>query len=265
VLVVLVIQRFGRVLVRRSVNSESQLFVAVLLALFLAALGAGLVGVEKIVGAFLAGLAVNAVLPDGRVKEQVVFIGATLFIPVFFIDLGLLLNLPVEKFDLADWIVNFSCETPRNGSMPRKPAKPSTSGRSARPTHTISDCRFARCSIIAPRNYLDVPPPWHATTFPTPPPFPPNAEVVARDPALPGVFDDPGPPASPTAGVPMPHAPLPPQGQAAVSTAFDPPRTPESPGPHTSLAAWRVLPTTACSPSPFSPLFIAQPEGGALA
>eukprot|EP00962_Isochrysis_galbana_P008213 scaffold2244_cov91-Isochrysis_galbana.AAC.1 len=33
--------------------------------------------------------------------------------------------------------------------MPRKPAKPSTSGRSARPTHTISDCRFARCSIIA--------------------------------------------------------------------------------------------------------------------
>jgi Kef-type K+ transport system membrane component KefB/nucleotide-binding universal stress UspA family protein len=94
-LVVLLITRFGRLLVQRSVNSDSQLFVAVLLALFAAALGAGVAGVEKIVGAFLAGLAVNAVLPDGRVKEQVVFVGATLFIPVFFIDLGLLLDVPV--------------------------------------------------------------------------------------------------------------------------------------------------------------------------
>ena len=94
-LVVLLITRFGRVLVQRSVNSDSQLFVAVLLALFVAALGAGVAGVEKIVGAFLAGLAVNAVLPEGRVKEQVVFVGATLFIPVFFIDLGLLLDVPV--------------------------------------------------------------------------------------------------------------------------------------------------------------------------
>lgn len=94
-LVLLLITRFGRVLVQRSVNSDSQLFVAVLLALFAAALGAGVAGVEKIVGAFLAGLAVNAVLPEGRVKEQVVFVGATLFIPVFFIDLGLLLDVPV--------------------------------------------------------------------------------------------------------------------------------------------------------------------------
>ena len=90
---------------------------------------------------------------------------------------------------------------------------------------------MATRSRVTPRKYLDTPPPWHATTFPTPPPFPPNAEVVARGPVLPGVFDDPGPPASPTAGVPMPHAPPPPQGQAAVTTAFDPPRTPESPVP----------------------------------
>ena len=93
-LVVLVIQRLGRALVQRSVNNDSQLFVAVLLALFLASLGAELAGVETIVGAFLAGLAVNAVLPEGRVKEQVIFVGAALFIPIFFIDLGLLLNLP---------------------------------------------------------------------------------------------------------------------------------------------------------------------------
>ena len=92
--VVLVIQRLGRRLVRRSANNDSQLFVLVLLAVFLAALAAELAGVEKIVGAFLAGLAVNAVLPQGRVKEQVIFVGGTLFIPVFFIDLGLMLDLP---------------------------------------------------------------------------------------------------------------------------------------------------------------------------
>jgi Kef-type K+ transport system membrane component KefB/nucleotide-binding universal stress UspA family protein len=93
-LVVLLIQRLGRPLVRRNVNNDSQLFVLVLLAVFLAALAAELAGVEKIVGAFLAGLAVNGVLPEGRVKEQVIFVGASLFIPIFFIDLGLLLNLP---------------------------------------------------------------------------------------------------------------------------------------------------------------------------
>ena len=100
-LVLLLIQRLGRPLVQRSVNNDSQLFVAVLLALFLAALGAELAGVEKIVGAFLAGLAVNAVLPEGRVKEQVIFVGAALFIPIFFIDLGLLLNLPAFLGTLA--------------------------------------------------------------------------------------------------------------------------------------------------------------------
>ncbi|QVL54433.1 MAG: cation:proton antiporter [Cyanobium sp. M30B3] len=93
-LVLVLIQRLGRPLVRRNVNNDSQLFVLVLLAVFLAALAAELSGVEKIVGAFLAGLAVNGVLPEGRVKEQVIFVGASLFIPIFFIDLGLLLNLP---------------------------------------------------------------------------------------------------------------------------------------------------------------------------
>lgn len=100
-LVVLVITRVGKTLVQRNVNNDSPLFVAVLLAVFLAALAAELAGVEKIVGAFLAGLAVNAVLPEGRVKEQVIVVGATLFIPVFFIDLGLMLNLPVFARTMA--------------------------------------------------------------------------------------------------------------------------------------------------------------------
>ncbi len=91
--VVLGIRWLGRRLVLRGISDENRMVLAVLVALFLASLGAELAGVEKIVGAFLAGLAVNSVLPEGRVKEQVIFVGGVLFIPIFFIDLGLLLDL----------------------------------------------------------------------------------------------------------------------------------------------------------------------------
>ena|GEM_PF-121457 len=91
--VVFGIRWLGQKLVMRGINDENRMVLAVLVALFLASLGAELAGVEKIVGAFLAGLAVNSVLPEGRVKEQVIFVGGVLFIPIFFIDLGLLLDV----------------------------------------------------------------------------------------------------------------------------------------------------------------------------
>ncbi len=100
--VVLGIRMIGRHLWMRSVIDENRVFLAVLLTLFVASLGAELAGVEKIVGAFLAGLAVNSVLPEGKVKEQVIFVGGALFIPIFFIHLGLLLDLG----SLADSISN---------------------------------------------------------------------------------------------------------------------------------------------------------------
>ena len=100
--VVLGIQMIGRHLWMRNVIDENRVFLAVLLTLFVASLGAELAGVEKIVGAFLAGLSVNSVLPEGKVKEQVIFVGGALFIPIFFIHLGLLLDLG----SLADSISN---------------------------------------------------------------------------------------------------------------------------------------------------------------
>ena len=100
--VVIGIRMIGRHLWMRNVIDENRVFLAVLLTLFVASLGAELAGVEKIVGAFLAGLAVNSVLPEGKVKEQVIFVGGALFIPIFFIHLGLLLDLG----SLADSISN---------------------------------------------------------------------------------------------------------------------------------------------------------------
>lgn len=84
----------GKEFFRRSGDEEGNQFLFVLLAVFLAAVGAQLIGVEKIVGAFLAGLAVNDAVGEGSVKEKVVFVGSVLFIPIFFVDLGLLIDVP---------------------------------------------------------------------------------------------------------------------------------------------------------------------------
>ncbi|WP_414752870.1 cation:proton antiporter [Anabaena sp. CCY 9910] len=84
----------GREFFRRSGDDEGNKFLFVLLTVFLAAVVAQMIGIEKILGAFLAGLAVNEAVGEGPVKEKIVFVGSVLFIPIFFINLGLLIDLP---------------------------------------------------------------------------------------------------------------------------------------------------------------------------
>ncbi|MDZ8025141.1 MAG: cation:proton antiporter [Nostoc sp. DedQUE01] len=84
----------GKEFFRRSGDDEGNKFLFVLLSVFLAAVGAQLIEVDKIVGAFLVGLAVNEAVGEGPVKEKVVFIGSVLFIPIFFVDIGLAIDLP---------------------------------------------------------------------------------------------------------------------------------------------------------------------------
>ncbi len=84
----------GKEFFRRSGDEQGNQFLFILLALFIASVGAQLVGVDKIVGAFLAGLAVNDVLGHSPVREKVEFVGSVLFIPCFFVDMGLLINIP---------------------------------------------------------------------------------------------------------------------------------------------------------------------------
>ncbi|MBD2083129.1 cation:proton antiporter [Leptolyngbya sp. FACHB-17] len=94
--------RAGREFFRRSGDDEGNQFLFVLLAVFLASVGAQLIGVEKIVGAFLSGLAVNRVVGNSPVKEKVVFVGSVLFIPIFFVDMGLLIRIPAFIQSLID-------------------------------------------------------------------------------------------------------------------------------------------------------------------
>ncbi len=84
----------GKEYFRRTGDEESNQFLFVMLAVFLVAVGAQLINVDKIVGAFLAGLAVNDVVGQGPVEEKVEFVGSTLFIPFFFVGMGLLIDIP---------------------------------------------------------------------------------------------------------------------------------------------------------------------------
>lgn len=84
----------GKQYFRRTGDQESNQFLFILLAVFLASVGAQLINVDKIVGAFLAGLAVNDVVGRSPVEEKVEFVGSTLFIPCFFVGMGLLLDIP---------------------------------------------------------------------------------------------------------------------------------------------------------------------------
>ncbi len=82
--------RVGK-LIFKTVHSRAVEFQFVIVALFIAAFTAELIGVHEVVGAFLAGLAVNSMLPrHSPVAGHVLFIGESFFIPVFLLYSGLI-------------------------------------------------------------------------------------------------------------------------------------------------------------------------------
>jgi Kef-type K+ transport system membrane component KefB len=71
-------------------------FIFVLSIVFLAAFLAQLAGVEAIIGAFVAGLALNRLIPRTSVLfNRLEFIGNALFIPFFLISVGMLVDIGV--------------------------------------------------------------------------------------------------------------------------------------------------------------------------
>ena len=72
-------------------------FLFILVALTAAALVADRAGIEGIVGAFFAGLALNRLVPArSRLMEQIEFVGGVLLIPFFLLSTGMLID--PEKF-----------------------------------------------------------------------------------------------------------------------------------------------------------------------
>ncbi len=71
-------------------------YVFVLALVFLAGVLAELAGVEPIIGAFLAGLAINRLIPsNSALMSRIEFVGNAIFIPFFLISVGMLVDLSV--------------------------------------------------------------------------------------------------------------------------------------------------------------------------
>lgn len=71
-------------------------YLYLLCVLFASAFLAEVAGIEPMVGAFMAGLALNSLVPSSSVlMNRTVFIGNTIFIPFFLIGVGMIVNLGV--------------------------------------------------------------------------------------------------------------------------------------------------------------------------
>jgi Kef-type K+ transport system membrane component KefB len=79
-------------LIGRMNDSKEGQFLVMLLSVAVAGIGAELINLEGIIGAFLAGLALNRAVHHSPAKEELEFLGNTLFIPVFFVTVGFLIN-----------------------------------------------------------------------------------------------------------------------------------------------------------------------------
>lgn len=89
-LVILGLPRAGKLFFQRFTSGAIE-FQFVLVALFTAALLAEQIGMHAIVGAFLAGLAINSTLPaQSPVVGRVLFLGESFFIPIFLMYIGMI-------------------------------------------------------------------------------------------------------------------------------------------------------------------------------
>lgn len=98
--------RVGRWFFRNERAGAVAEYAFILTALFGGAFLARVAGVEAIIGAFLAGLALNRLLPDrSLLANRLQFVGEAFFIPFFLLSVGMLADVRVLAGDLRVWIV----------------------------------------------------------------------------------------------------------------------------------------------------------------
>ncbi|QLC64877.1 cation:proton antiporter [Flavobacterium sp. LPB0248] len=77
----------------KTVDDKISQYLFVLVMIYLAALLAELAGIESIIGAFFAGLALNKLIPHtSSLMNRVEFVGNAIFIPFFLISVGMLID-----------------------------------------------------------------------------------------------------------------------------------------------------------------------------
>lgn len=90
--IILLFPIFTRWFFKKSSDSTSQ-FIFVISMVFLGGFLAELAGVEAIIGAFLAGLTLNKLIPSvSPLMNRIDFVGNAIFIPIFLISVGMLID-----------------------------------------------------------------------------------------------------------------------------------------------------------------------------
>lgn len=85
----------------KNVEDKISQYIFVLVMIYLASLLAELAGIEAIIGAFFAGLALNRLIPHtSSLMNRVDFVGNAIFIPFFLISVGMLINF---KAFFSNW------------------------------------------------------------------------------------------------------------------------------------------------------------------
>lgn len=92
--VLYLLPKVSRWFFRNIEGQGSAQYIYVLAVVFISGFFSELAGVEPIIGAFLAGLALNRVIPHNSIlMNRINFIGNTIFIPFFLISAGMLVDL----------------------------------------------------------------------------------------------------------------------------------------------------------------------------
>ena len=80
----------------KNVNDKISQYIFVLVMIYLAAMLAEIAGIEAIIGALLAGLALNRLIPrTSSLMNRVEFVGNAIFIPFFLISVGMIIDFKV--------------------------------------------------------------------------------------------------------------------------------------------------------------------------
>ena len=99
-IVTYIFPKIARQFLKKENDNVAQ-YLFILGLVFLAGYLAEISGVEAIIGAFLAGLSLNQLIPEtSPLKNRIEFIGNALFIPIFLIGVGMLINFRVFFTDL---------------------------------------------------------------------------------------------------------------------------------------------------------------------
>ncbi len=92
----LVIPKIAKWFFEQFSSEKHSHYIFVLAVVFLAAFLAEIAGLEAIIGAFFAGLALNKLIPgSSTLMNRIEFIGNSLFIPFFLISVGMIVDISV--------------------------------------------------------------------------------------------------------------------------------------------------------------------------